>query len=265
MYKIGFIGSGKMASALVSALLKGGLTEAASVVCSDVDPDRLDRLKEEFGVHVTSDNAEVLRRSEIVFLAFKPQNFPGAIADLAGEVRPDHIIVSILAGIPIGRIRECLPGRVFRVMPNTACLVGEMAGGFAAADDVCQADREKVQAILRCAGSAVPVSEEELDAVTGLSGSGPAFVAYLIDRFIAAGVAEGLAVEVATELTLKTFEGTAQLLAQWKLSPQELIEMVSSPNGTTVAGRGVLEESEVSDVIKRTVARAAQRSRELGK
>ncbi len=265
MYRIGFIGSGKMSSALICAILRSRLTEAKYIICSDVSPDQLDKVQKEYGVQITGDNSQVLARSDIVVLGFKPQNFPQAVENLQNRIRPEQIVISILAGVRIDKIRNYLPGRVIRVMPNTGCLVGQMAAGFAAAADVTNEDVKIVQEILSCAGSAVQVSEEELDAVTGLSGSGPAFVAYLIESFITAGVNAGLDKEVARKLTLQTFSGTARLLHEWNMPPEELIRMVSSPNGTTVAGREILESSDVRAVIERTIARAKERSRELGR
>ncbi len=264
MFRIGFMGSGKMASALLSGILESRVARNDEVICSDVVPERRAEVQNQFGIRTTDSNREVLTNSELVILAFKPQNFPGAVEDLAPAVRQEQIIVSILAGVRIESIRAYLPGRVVRVMPNTACLVGEMAAGFAVAAGVTDSDRQRVRAILECVGTAVEVEEEKLDAVTGLSGSGPAFVAYLIDGFIQAGLAAGLTESAARDLSLKTFAGTARLLSEKQLACQELIAMVSSPGGTTVAGREILESSDVQGVIKQTVLRATERSRELG-
>jgi len=265
MYIIGFIGSGKMATALIAGLLDGKIATRKGIICSDVLGERLDEVKNRFGVRVTEDNTQVFLNSDVVVLAFKPQNFPEAISGLQEFVREDHLIISILAGVRIETIEQLLPGRVVRVMPNAACLVGEMAAGFAGGTKVGPADMKCVREILACGGIAYEVKEEQLDAVTGLSGSGPAFVAYLIESFIAAGQTAGLDKEAARALAIKTFEGTARLLSDWQMEPAELIEMVSSPKGTTVAGREILESSDVAEVIKKTILRAAQRSRELGK
>jgi len=264
-YEIGFVGAGKMAQALVRSITAGGVFGQEQILCSDVAEEQREKIKQYLQVAVTSDNAEVLKCCKIVVLACKPQNFPEAVARASKMVRPEQIIISIMAGIRIEQIRQVLPGKVVRVMPNTACLVGEMAAGFATAADVKQEDIEKVEKVLQCAGLARRVSEEQLDAVTGLSGSGPAFVAYLIDSFVEAAVTEGLDKQVSRELALQTFSGTAKLLAEWDMEPSELIEMVSSPNGTTVAGREVLESSKAREIIVKTIQRAAERSRELGK
>lgn len=262
--KIGFIGAGKMANALAAAILRGRLAQSQDIICSDPLSERLNTLQKQLGVMVTQDNQEVFRRSDVVVLAFKPQNFPEAIEGMESVVRPEQIIISIMAGVRIARIQQYLPARLVRVMPNTPCLVGEMAAGFAVAENVTETDLKTVRAILQPAGVALQVPEQQLDAVTGLSGSGPAFVAYLIENFITAGISEELQEETARQLALKTFAGTARLLSEWDLSPRELIEMVSSPGGTTVAGREILESSNVKDSIINTIKRAAQRSRELG-
>ena len=263
-FRIGFLGAGKMAEALIAAILKSRITPPHRIICGDPVEERLIYMKEKYRINTTPENAVVLQNADMVILAFKPQNFPAALEGLTGLVRPDHLVVSIMAGIRLSRIRQYLPARLVRVMPNTACLVGEMAAGYAVSDNVTGADLEKVRAILAAAGEAVEVDESQLDAVTGLSGSGPAFVAYLIESFIQAGVAEGLSPPTARTLALKTFAGTARLLAEWDMPPHTLIDMVSSPNGTTVAGRTVLETSDVREILINTVKRAAERSRELG-
>ena len=263
-YKFGFLGSGKMATALISAILRGKLAIPDEIICSDVSLEQLESVKKQFDVRITQQNKEVIKSSEIVVLSFKPQNFPQAIIGLPPVKRQGQIIISIIAGIRISKIQKYFPHGVVRVMPNTPSLVGQMAAGYSAAEDVTPEQVEQVRKILQSAGVAVEVSEEQLDPVTGLSGSGPAFVAHLIEAFIAAGTDEGLDKSVARTLALQTFAGTAELLSQWKMEPDELINMVSSPNGTTVAGREILEASDVSDIIKQTIKRAAQRSRELG-
>jgi len=265
MYQMGFLGAGKMAEALMTAALKTGVAGPKEVICSDVSADRLREVAGRLGVATAGGNRQVVEQSELVVLAFKPQNLAEATAGLAAVVRSEQIIVSILAGVRIARIREALPAKVVRVMPNTACLVGQMAAGLAAGPGVGPQDVGRVRHLLGGAGLIVEVSEEQLDAVTGLSGSGPAFVAYLIEAFQRAGVAAGLTEEAARVLTLQTFAGTARLLEERRMTPGELIALVSSPQGTTVAGRAVLETSDAAEVIGRTVLRATERSRELGR
>ncbi|MBN2376633.1 MAG: pyrroline-5-carboxylate reductase [Sedimentisphaerales bacterium] len=264
MARIGFVGGGKMAEALIAGILQGSVVQPGEIICSDVLGQRRELLRQKYGIEVTDDNGVVFDEAEMVFLAFKPQGFPTAIEGLKSRVQPGQVFISILAGVRLSKLQEHLGPKVVRMMPNTGCLVGQMAAGYTAAQQVSQEELDAVRPLLECAGTAVQVSEAELDGVTGLSGSGPAFVAYLIDCFTAAGVKAGLTQAQAADLAVETFAGTAKLLKQQQMQPSELIEMVSSPNGTTVAGREILEASDVAEVIERTILRAAQRSKELG-
>ncbi len=264
MEQIGFIGTGKMASALVRAFIAREKTSARQIICYDITPTALESLHRDTGVHITTNCADVLEQARIIFLAFKPQNFPDAVMPWKNLIRSDQVFVSILAGVRLKALQNRLGPNVIRVMPNVCCLIGEMAAGFAPADGVSPADCHTVKALLDCAGKAVQVAEDQLDAVTGLSGSGPAFVAHLAQQMIAGGQQAGLPEETARELALQTLRGTASLLQEKGWAARELIEMVSSPNGTTVAGRKILENSDVGEMIQKTILRAAQRSRELG-
>lgn len=264
MLKIGFIGAGKMASALASAALHATITEPDQIICSDVLDGPLKAIQENLNVKTTSSNQEVIENSDLIVLAFKPQNFPDAILDVQEAIRDDQIILSIMAGVRIKKLQQHLRGKIVRVMPNTACLVGKMAAGYAVSGNVNQNDLKTIEEFLNSAGIALKVSEDQLDAVTGVSGSGPAFVARLIEFYIDAAIKAGLPRDVAQTLTLQTFSGTASLLKEWNMEPEKLIEMVSSPNGTTVAGREILESSDAKMIIEATIQRATDRSRELG-
>jgi pyrroline-5-carboxylate reductase len=262
MARIGFIGAGNMATALIKAVLDSGM--AKDILASDNDKAKLEAISK-LGIKITEDNREVVKSSDIIFLAVKPQVMDGVLEGIKEEVNDDKIIVSIAAGINIAKIGSILGGKkIVRVMPNAPCLVGEMAAGFSVNDKLTEDETKQIEKLLSSAGKAFRLKEGLLDAVTGLSGSGPAFVAYLIQAFKEAGKENGLDDDTAHQLALKTFEGTAKLLAEKDLKPEELIKMVSSPNGTTVAGREILESSDVKEIIKKTIARATERSRELG-
>ena len=263
--KIGFIGCGQMAQAMIGAFIEGKVVTSSQVICSDINQGSLDIAKNKYGVSVTTDNNQVFGNADVIFLAVKPQMFVDAVAGCRNMVNAEHLIISIMAGVTIAKIREVLPAPVARVMPNTPCLIGQMAAGYAVGDNVPADKLDYVVKLLSCTGLAIKVEESDLDAVTGVSGSGPAFVAYLIQQFIDGGVKEGLSPDQARELAIMTFIGTGSLLKEKNLSPDELIKMVSSPNGTTVAGREVLENSNVPEIISNTISRAAQRSRELSK
>jgi len=263
MYKIGFIGAGNMAFALAKAIKNAKL--ASSIIASDVNDERLDFVKKELNIEVTKNNAEVLNKSYIVFLAVKPQVMDAVLDEIKNKIK-DQLIISIAAGIKLKKLELKLRNaKVIRVMPNTPCLVGEMAAGFSAGKNVTDKEIKIIEEVLNSAGKAFYLKEELLDAVTGLSGSGPAFVARLIEAFLEGGQKQGLNKDVAYELTLQTFKGTAALLQESGLTPDELVKVVSSPGGTTVAGRELLEKSDYKKILHETIARATKRSKELGK
>ena len=215
------------------------------------------------GVTVATDAAAVCRDADACFLAVKPQDVAAASAGLRGS---DRLIISILAGVSLVRLATLMPrARLVRVMPNTPCLVGAMAAGFTMGAGTDAGDRDLVARLLAAAGEAHEVPEEHLDAVTGLSGSGPAYFARVIEWLSAAGVEQGLEPEVAAALTVQTALGTALLLQQHAMAPDDLVQMVSSPGGTTVAGRRELEAGAVRGALERTVEAATSRSRELGR
>ena len=266
MTQIGFIGAGNMAYALMKGILDKGIYGSDDIIASDKDNSRLAALKKDLKVFTTKDNNEVIDKSNIIFLAVKPQIIGPVLDEIKERLSDDKIIVSIAAGIKIDFIESKIGDKkIVRVMPNTPCLVGEMAAGMSPNSQLNKTEAKKVKDILKSSGKVFQIEESLLDAVTGLSGSGPAFVARLIESFTKAGKDNNLPEDVSYELALKTFEGTAKLLAQNNMKPKELIDMVSSPNGTTVAGRSILESSDVNDVISKTITKATQRSKELGK
>jgi pyrroline-5-carboxylate reductase len=262
MLRIGFLGAGNMAFAIAGAVsLK---IDNVLIIPFDIDEARVKLFTESFGnVKPVQTAAELATACDVLFLSVKPQMMREAVAPLSGF---NGLAISIAAGLKIALFEELLPAaRIIRVMPNTPCLVGEMAAGFSAGRGVSSEDLEVAGKILKAAGTAVLVDEDQLDAVTGLSGSGPAYFARIAEAFISAGINAGLAPELSRELALQTMKGTAALLQQNAMSPEELVKMVSSPNGTTVAGREILEASDYRDIINRTVERTIERSRELGK
>jgi pyrroline-5-carboxylate reductase len=258
MYKIGFIGAGNMAFALAKAIKQAKL---GKIIVSDINNNKLKSIKNKLKVNITTNNQEVINKSDIIFLAVKPQVIDNILNEIKGT---NKLIISIAAGIKLKKL-ESKVKKAVRVMPNTPCLVGEMAAGFAVGKNITDKEIIIVEEILNSAGKAFLLKESLLDAVTGLSGSGPAFVARLIEGLIQGGIKSGLNRDIATELTLQTVKGTATLLQEYGLSPEELIKMVSSPNGTTVAGRKVLEKSDVKEILTKTIKAATKRSKELGK
>jgi len=263
MIKIGFIGAGKMAYALMKSMEKNaGVT---GILMSDRNKERLEFIKKSSPAEITEDNKIVAENSDIVFLCVKPQHIEDVLKEIKTKVK-DQIIISIAAGIKISSIQKILgKKRIVRVMPNTPCLVGEMAAGFSINKEVDEQDLNIIDGLLNSAGIAILMEEEKLDAVTGLSGSGPAFFARIIKHMAEAGVKEGLDEKTALKLAVQTAIGTGKLLADKEMKPDDLVDMVVSPNGTTVAGLKVLDSSDVDEVMMKTIKNAVKRSKELGK
>jgi pyrroline-5-carboxylate reductase len=260
MKSIGFIGAGNMGFALAKAA--AARFPGVEIHVIDTKAERVELFRRELAnVRAGSSAAGVAAAAQLTVLAVKPQDFAVLLAELAGS--PD-LLVSIAAGVRLARLEQAMPrARLVRVAPNTPCLVAEMAAGYAYGRGVGEADKELVRELLSAAGQAVEVDEHLLDAVIGLASSGPAFVARLMEAFIAAGTSLGLPAGAARELTLQTFRGTAGLLQQTGMEIQQLVDMVSSPKGTTLAGRAVLEPSDLREVILHTIQAAARRAGEL--
>ena len=218
-----------------------------------------------FKIKTTTDNKEAARNSDIVFICVKPQDID-AVLDEIKDVVKNQLIVSIAAGIRLKHLENKLKNkRIIRVMPNINCIAGEMAAGFSAGKYATKEDIKNVSGILNSAGIAFFMKEDLLDAVTGISGSGPAFFAYFIDAFVKAGVKNGLPRETAFKLACQTALGTGRLLMEKNLSPDKLIAMVASKKGTTVAGLDVLKKHKAKNILIKTIDAAVKRSKELGR
>jgi pyrroline-5-carboxylate reductase len=264
---IGFIGAGKMAEAMMGALLRRQAISPDQLIAIDIDPERLRQISRLFPIRTAADPAEALRFAPILVLAVKPQQLPDLLESLAPSMTADRLVLSIAAGKPLAFYETAWPAaRLVRIMPNVACLVGEAMSVYALGRNATPADRETVESLLGCFGQFCALPEIHFDAVTALSGSGPAFIAYLADRLVAAAVEEGLPAESARLLAAQTLLGTARLLlAGVYPSPRALMEAVTSARGTTAAGREILESSDVGEVLRQTLHAAAQRSRELSR
>ncbi len=265
---IGFIGAGVMARALGKGLVHVGGFKAEELICSA--PTLADGqlfLAAFPGSRFTESNSDVVKQSDITILAVKPQVLPDAMAAL-GDVASGKLFLSIAAGVTLEQIRGWLPAsaRVVRAMPNTPMQVGAGASVYAGGPNVTEADLEVVHRILSAAGKAWPVEESQIDTVTALSGSGPAYVFHFMDALIRGAVAQGLPEQLARDLTLQTVLGSAQLASGSPLTPLELATQVKSPRGTTLAGCAVLEENEaLNKLIARCVEEAKLRAEALAR
>jgi pyrroline-5-carboxylate reductase len=267
-YEVGFIGGGNMATALIKGFVGAGIYAPGQICASDVDAAKRAQLKRRLGVAATADNSAVVRGSKVIVLAVKPQILDAVLAEIGPLVTPRHLLVSIAAGVPTGRLEARLGRqvRVVRVMPNTPALLGKgmavaVCGRYAGA-----ADERLALKLMRAVGKARAVPEERLlDAVTGLSGSGPAYVYRFAEALIEGGVASGLTRELAAELALQTIRGAAAMLQETGETPQRLREMVTSPGGTTLAGLNELNRRGFFEAVAAAVVAATRRSEELGR
>lgn len=265
-YRLGIIGAGKMGGALCRALVDRGFLDAPQIVAFDVAPAALAKLSEQCpGIASAPDATAVAASAEVILLAVKPQVFADAAAPIAGKIGDDRLIVSIMAGVPIKRIREVLGGSapIIRTMPNVCCEVAEGAFGYACEDTVSAAQKALVDGWFNGIGAAAELPESLLDAVTGLSGSGPAFVAAFIEALADGGVAAGLPRPVALRLAAQTTLGAAKWVLEQD-GPAALKDMVCSPAGTTITGMRALEAGGLRSAAIEAVAAASQRAKELG-
>ncbi len=265
-YKLGVAGAGKMGGALIRALVAGDMLKPEAIIAADISEDARNRLAEDCpGVTVIEDVARVAAEAQVMLIAVKPQVFEAALSSAAGSRADGQLIVSIMAGVPISRIAAIFPGStpVIRAMPNVCCEVSQGAFGYAVNEFVTDAQKALVDEWFNSIGTAAELPEKLLDAVTGLSGSGPAFVAAFIEGLADGGVAAGLPRPIAQRLAAQTVLGAAQ----WVLDcggPAVLKDMVCSPGGTTITGMRVLEESGLRSAAIEAVVAATERSKELG-
>lgn len=263
---IAFIGAGHMAAALIEGVIAAGTCAPGRISATDVRPDALDALAKRLGIATGSDNAAAARAADVIVLSVKPQVFGALLPEIAGSIAPHQLVLSIAAGVPIAAIEGRLaPGaRVVRAMPNTPALVrcgatALAAGSRATADDLALAEQ-----LFRSVGIVERVPESQMDAVTALSGSGPAYVFYMVEALTEAGVRAGLPAATAAALTAQTVLGAARMLSEGSDPPEELRRKVTSPGGTTAAGIAQFDAAGLREIVARAVEHAQERGRELG-
>lgn len=262
--KLGVIGCGKMGSALVGGILKANLCSADDTIVYDAYLQAAESMSSSLGVKVAQSNAEVVDASDVILLCVKPQGF----LDMLGEMgeSADKLLISIAAGIQIGVIESAVGQRhrVIRVMPNTPALVSKGASGYALGSTATEEDAALTHSLLGAVGYVCQVAESDLDAVTAVSGSGPAYIFLMIEALIAGGIEQGLSEEVAKNLAVNTVAGAAELVLKTGEAPGQLRENVTSPNGTTFAALESFRTDNFESIVKRAVAAASDRSKELG-
>lgn len=264
--KLGFLGAGKMAGALAKGFIKAGLASTAGIVASDPVAQARSHFSSETGAASVGTNSDVARFSKLLVLAVKPDQVGAVLKEISPQFTTEHTLLSIAAGVPLARLEAGLPApaRVVRVMPNTPALVGASATGFALGKHAQAADAELTQRLFASVGIVYEVKESLLDAVTGLSGSGPAYVFLMIEALSDGGVAAGLPREVATRLAAQTVLGSARMVLESGVHPSVLRDMVTSPGGTTIEGLHELERAGMRGAFMSAVRAAADKSKRLG-
>jgi pyrroline-5-carboxylate reductase len=264
---VGFLGAGNMGEALVRGLVESNLVPADAILVTDVRAERVHQLEKQYGVRAVAANPALVSRADVVILAIKPQIMATVLREIMPTLVNRPLIISLAAGVSTATLQSVLGKypRLIRVMPNTPALVLQGVTAIAKTPGLDVEDLETAQEVFAAVGKVVVLDEDHLDAVTGLSGSGPAYVAIVIEALADGGVKMGLDRATAMTLATQTVLGAASLLLETGLHPGALKDMVASPGGTTIAGIAALEEGGIRTTFIRAVERATLRSRELGR
>lgn len=265
--KIGFIGSGNMGEALVSGLVMSKAAKPENIICSDIFPETLEHIHRKYGVLTTTSNIEVCEKSEIIIYATKPQILGSVLKETAPALDKSKLVISIAAGVPLAAIAAGLKKelRLIRSMPNICAFVKESATAICAGQFVQEGDVEMARAVFDSVGKTVFIQENILmDAFTGLSGSGPAYIFTIVDAMADAGVKMGLSRKDSLFLSTQTVLGAARLLLESREHPGQLKDRVASPGGTAIAGIHTLEQGGLRTTLINAVEAATKRSMELG-
>ena len=262
--KVGFVGAGSMAEALIEGILEEEVIAADNLYISDIDQSRLEQLTAQYSIEATTNNDRLVAEVDYIILAVKPQSIKDVLVQIGPQINTEQKVFSIAAGVETSKIEAELDKvPVVRLMPNTSALVGEAAIAYSLGEYANENEAAVVEEIFNAAGTITKVKEDLMDAVTGLSGSGPAYIYLIIEALSDAGVNMGLPREKSTELTLQTLIGAAKMVKESDLHPGELKDMVTSPAGTTIKGMQQLEESGLRGVLYKAVEAATNKSKEL--
>jgi pyrroline-5-carboxylate reductase len=264
---MGFLGAGQMATALARGWLAADLLDRDRTLASDPHPPARDTFHQQTGIRCVADNRAVVEAADVLLLAVKPQSLPELLREIGGTIQPRHLLLSIVTGATLRQLGDSLGAdcRVIRIVPNTPCLVEASASAFAGNGRATEADLQLVERLMGAVGLALRVDEKLLDAVTGLSGSGPAFVYVMIEALSDGGVRAGLPRAVATQLAAQTVMGAARMVLETGQHPGVLKDQVASPGGTTIAGLHALERGGLRAALMNAVEDASLRAAELGR
>jgi pyrroline-5-carboxylate reductase len=264
--KVGFLGAGNMAEAVIRGLIRANALPVENILASDNREDRLSQLASELSIRIFDDNAALVDEADIIVLAVKPQILPDVLVETSHRVTEHKLLISMAAGVTIDEIAERVKfnTRIVRTMPNICALVGEAATALSAGAHVREGDVGYAKTIFGVAGLVIDIDESLMDAVTGLSGSGPAYLFLIIDALADAGVKVGLTRDDALKLAAQTVKGSADMLLKTREHPGRLKDMVTSPGGTAIAGVATLEAGGLRTTLINAVEAATRRAKELG-
>ena len=266
MNKIGFIGGGKMASAVINGIIASDIYSPDEIIVSARTEETLKHLKKEFKINTTFDNKEVVLNSKIIILAVKPFILKDILNEIKEYITKEHLIISIAAGIPVKTIEDILKTQsIIRVMPNTPALVNKGMSAICCGTDVSNEQKNCVLKIFNSVGETIITEEKYIDIITAISGSSPAFFYYFINSIAKAGEKLGLDYNTSLKLSAQTALGSAEMILKTKIPPEKLIENVTTKGGCTEAGNEVLKEKKISDIIFDTIDKTAKKAHELGK
>jgi pyrroline-5-carboxylate reductase len=263
---VGFLGAGKMANALAKGFVRAEIVFPREIMASDIANIARNIFAKQTGAKTSSKNSDIAKFANVLILATKPDQVATALGEISDAFTKNHLLISIAAGVTLSRLENLLPAaaRVIRVMPNTPALVGEAASAFALGKNATAADAELAKKLLSAVGVALQVKENLLDAVTGLSGSGPAYVYQFIEALSDGGVAAGLPRDIATKLAAQTVLGAAKMVLETGQHPGALKDQVTSPGGTTIEGLHALEKGKLRATVISAVRAATEKSKKLG-
>lgn len=264
---LGFIGAGNMAEAMIRGMIGNQVVQPRQIVASDISVQRIEHVSKTFDIGMAKDNASLVDQCSVIFLAVKPQAITAVLQDIQANTGGDKLLISIAAGVPIKLLSAGLPRkpRIVRTMPNTPATVMEGAMAIASDSPATPEDLDIVETLFAPVGRTVKIEEKLIDAVTGLSGSGPAYVFMILEALADGGVKMGLPRDVAETLAAQTLLGSAKLFLETRTNPGQLKCMVTSPGGTTISGIHELERGGLRASLMNAVEAATKRSKELGK
>jgi len=262
MYQLGFIGAGKLAGSVIRGLIRAKFCPPDKIIASEPNEQTRATLHRDTAVHVTGDNAEVAAKAEAIFIGVKPGMVLGVLRDLAPRLE-NKLVISLAGGVRIASMEKAANARFMRALTNTPSAICRAATGISRGSRTTNEDADVAKKIFSAIGVVVEVDEPQIDIVTALSGSGPAFVYTIIDALAKSGVKLGFPENVSTELAIQTVIGAAELMQESKMSAEELVRMVVTPGGTTAAGLAVMEKMQTSESLIAAVEAAIKRSQEM--